>query len=361
MPNVATASGAEPGNLKESAVGEIKRLSILDLRTDGGTQPRAEIDEDVVKDYAEAISRKEPLPPVVAFFDGKDYWLADGFHRHLAHRKAGEVGIRCEVRQGTQRDAILFSCGANHDHGLRRTPADKRRVVRVLLRDEEWGAKSSRWIADAARVSHTFVEKVRRSIGNVANAQDGESIGDFPTARRTKGGRSYPSKRKNRKPRQPKPNGQIITQEESVPVGTVVTAEGEGALGPTLDGIGLEVPEHLDGAAPGAEVAEVAPRAKGPTYPSPSLVKLWPKITSRFEAQVWCWARESPSIKRTIRINRTPENLRNLIEHLRDEADQLEKGLEEALRIDQQQVPPPGSAAAAPGGPAAPKEAPRAS
>ena len=58
------------------------------------------------------------------------------------------------VRAGTRRDAILFAVGANGDHGLRRTNEDKRRSVLVLLRDEEWGAKSDRWIATQAGVSN---------------------------------------------------------------------------------------------------------------------------------------------------------------------------------------------------------------
>jgi hypothetical protein len=248
-------------------VGEIKLLPLSDVRTDGGTQPRAEIDEGVVAEYAEAIAGKQPMPPVVVFFDGTHYWLADGFHRHLAHKKAGEPGIRADVRAGTQRDAVLFSCGANHDHGLRRTPADKRRAVHTLLQDEEWGQRSDRWIADAARVGHHLVAKVRESIGGAPNAPGGESIGNVagstgraPSSTGNVTGSTIGrdgKKRKRparRKPRAPKPNGQVITQEESeqviddwkdVPVGTVVTAKGEGAEDPTLDGIGLEVPEHL--------------------------------------------------------------------------------------------------------------------
>jgi hypothetical protein len=44
----------------------------------------------------------------------------------------------CEIRQGSLRDAILFACGANAVHGLRRTNKDKRRAVRTLLKDPEW-------------------------------------------------------------------------------------------------------------------------------------------------------------------------------------------------------------------------------
>ena len=81
------------------------------------------------------------------FYDGQAYWLADGFHRVRAAQEAGLAGINADVRQGTRRDAVLFSAGANAVHGLRRSNADKRRAVETLLNDEEWRAWSDNEIA----------------------------------------------------------------------------------------------------------------------------------------------------------------------------------------------------------------------
>ncbi|MBX7219625.1 MAG: hypothetical protein K1Y36_06750, partial [Blastocatellia bacterium] len=59
----------------------VERVLYIDqIRIDGGTQPRTEINLDVVADYAETLKQKV-LPSVDVFFDGTDYWLADGFHR----------------------------------------------------------------------------------------------------------------------------------------------------------------------------------------------------------------------------------------------------------------------------------------
>src|SRR5262245_29293756 len=59
-------------------VSTVMKLTSLDqLRLDGGTQPRASIDEALVEEYAEAIEGGAEIPPVVAFFDGNNYWLAD--------------------------------------------------------------------------------------------------------------------------------------------------------------------------------------------------------------------------------------------------------------------------------------------
>lgn len=86
------------------------RLPLAAIRTDGGTQPRAEISDEIVDEYTEAL---EDLPPVTVFYDGTTYWLADGFHRFRAHEKAGRPKIAADVKQGTLRDAVLFSVGAN--------------------------------------------------------------------------------------------------------------------------------------------------------------------------------------------------------------------------------------------------------
>ncbi len=65
-------------------------------------------------------------------------FVADGFHRHLAHQRAGRKTISTITHAGGEREAILHSCKANAAHGLRRTNADNRRAVLKLLNDPEW-------------------------------------------------------------------------------------------------------------------------------------------------------------------------------------------------------------------------------
>ena len=60
------------------------KLKPSQIRQDGGTQPRAEIWQDVVDDYAEQMTAGATFPPIVVFYDGTHYWLADGFHRLAA-------------------------------------------------------------------------------------------------------------------------------------------------------------------------------------------------------------------------------------------------------------------------------------
>jgi hypothetical protein len=161
-------------------VSERKELvPLAEIRRDGGTQSRAALDQDVVAEYAERYTDGRALPPIVVFYDGEAYWLADGFHRCESAERAGKDSLPAEVRQGTKRDAILFSVGANASHGLRRSNADKRRAVEMLLSDDEWRANSDRWIADKCGVSHTFVQKRRPQLATVASSdarhgQDGK-------------------------------------------------------------------------------------------------------------------------------------------------------------------------------------------
>lgn len=109
-------------------------VEIEQIRIDGDTQSRERIDEAAVGEYAEALERGERFPAVEVFFDGKDMWLAGGFHRWHAHRKAGKTKILANVLRGTREEAQWHACAENRTHGLRRTRADIERAVKLALR-----------------------------------------------------------------------------------------------------------------------------------------------------------------------------------------------------------------------------------
>lgn len=169
------------------------KLLVEEIKIDGGTQSRREINNDTVSEYADALRHDAAFPPVTVFFDGADYWLADGFHRLHAHREAGLTSICADVKNGTKREAVLFSVGANASHGLRRTNADKHKAVKTLLNDSEWCAWSDNKIAGACGVSHTFVSQVRAAI--LQPLQDSEDQSRSRTVER--GGKIYQQKTAN--------------------------------------------------------------------------------------------------------------------------------------------------------------------
>jgi len=150
-------------------------VSLDKIRIDGGTQSRAAIDESTVAEYVEAIEGSAKLPPLTVFFDGAEYWLADGFHRFHAFRRLKRRSVAASVTDGTVRDALLYSAGANATHGLRRSNADKRRAVEVLLNDEEWSAWSNHEIARKTNTSPAFVASLKADHTSNVSSMDSEN------------------------------------------------------------------------------------------------------------------------------------------------------------------------------------------
>jgi len=140
-----------------------RRVALADLRTDGGTQVREAMKDATVEEYAAALADGAAFPPVVVFFDGKDHWLADGFHRVAAHEAAGIVDVLAEVREGTREDALWFALSANKRHGLPMSNADKQRAVKLALASRPH--KSDREIAATVGVHHNTVTKARADMG----------------------------------------------------------------------------------------------------------------------------------------------------------------------------------------------------
>lgn len=191
MQSTTSRKQKDKGNNPESRVEDIK---LGDIRKDGGTQPRARLDEETINTYTQCILDGDQFPPVKLFYDGESYWLADGFHRAKAHERAKRKNIKAEVTSGTRRDAILFCVGANSTHGLRRSNADKRRAVETLLNDPEWQQWSNYEIASRSNVSHTYVRQIRNELfGDKEQTETNPSNVTPDSGQRfaTRGGKTY--------------------------------------------------------------------------------------------------------------------------------------------------------------------------
>lgn len=140
-------------------------LLIADIRTDGGTQPRAGIELDVVAEYTD-VYRADPLrmPPVAVTYDGSAYWLTDGFHRLEAAKTASLDSVRAVVEPGTKQDAQWRSYAANATHGLRRTNADKERAIKAALRHANAATLSNSAIAAHLGVTDKTVARYRQEM-----------------------------------------------------------------------------------------------------------------------------------------------------------------------------------------------------
>ncbi|CAB4131256.1 hypothetical protein UFOVP124_70 [uncultured Caudovirales phage] len=147
--------------LKIKRPGRIGPVKLASLILDPDCQPRVTIDPALVAEYRDALNAGAIFDNIEVYTDGKSFWCADGFHRVMAYRSAERAQIPANIHEGTKRDAILHAVGANDQHGLRRSNADKRRAVEMLLNDEEWSQWSSNQIADQCGVSGTFVNHMR--------------------------------------------------------------------------------------------------------------------------------------------------------------------------------------------------------
>lgn len=139
----------------------MKKLNLLNIRTDGGTQPRLELDQNLVKEYAEVMREGVVFPPVEVFHDGSEYWLVDGFHRYFGYKANGLTSIEAIVHTGTLREAQFYAWKANNKHGNRLKPEDIRAILRIMLTDEEYSKWSNNHIAKELDVSSMTVGRVR--------------------------------------------------------------------------------------------------------------------------------------------------------------------------------------------------------
>lgn len=147
---------------------DYKRIKLEDIDVDWDLQPRANgLDQSHVDELADAYrgDRAVEPPTVWRIADGWDetqfvYRLSQGFHRFQAMTRAGLTEAKFLVRHGTADECAIDAACSNRDHGLKRTNADKRRAVEILLK--RLPKESDRAIAERAGVHHDLVASCRR-------------------------------------------------------------------------------------------------------------------------------------------------------------------------------------------------------
>ncbi len=127
--------------------------------------------------------------PIDVFWDGESHWVANGFHRVEAAKRAGLVDVLANIRHGTKDDAYVFSAGANKEYSQKRTPEDIKKSIEMLFALEEWWAKGNAVIGRHVGVDGETVAKFRKK----HSVEHGRII---PDALETVGGKMCPSSRK---------------------------------------------------------------------------------------------------------------------------------------------------------------------
>jgi ParB-like nuclease domain len=164
----------------------------IDRISTEGTQTRAELNQTVIAEYAEAYEQGIELPPIDVYYDDMVYWLADGFHRVRALQQIGRDTVPANVHHGSQREALVSALGANETHGLRRTNADRRQAVMIMLNDPEWSGWANTEIARQCHVSEYLVRTIRSEI----TPSEPEPVKE-KTRQARRGTTTYPMKTEN--------------------------------------------------------------------------------------------------------------------------------------------------------------------
>ena len=187
-----------------------KKIPIAKIQIDEATYPRTKLNDDAVEEYGRIMKAGSKLPPIIVFQQGRSYFLADGLHRLDGAKSFGAKEIEADVRTGSRRDAVKFAVGANDKHGVRRTNADKRRAVEIVLDDEEWRTWADNRIAKLCNVSWDLVKKIRKSY-----LQESEDSGERLVKR---GGKEYLQKKGKRQGKKKilTPVGGIVDMHDSV-------------------------------------------------------------------------------------------------------------------------------------------------
>jgi len=171
----------------------IQRLSLRAITVDPELQSRVETDIEHCRFLSGELEICGELKPILVYFDGKKYWLANGFHRFTVYKKAGRDAINAIIVQGTRRDAMIESCKVNDDASKGKTKEDKEKSVKMLLSDPEWFGRSDKTIGvhcgiggiTVRRYRLEYCQNARLELPETTSRSDGRVV-PYTNSRKTK-------------------------------------------------------------------------------------------------------------------------------------------------------------------------------
>ncbi len=146
------------------APGAVTHLEIASIRRDGGTQVRANLSRNTIREYAVQMEAGDVFPPVTVWYDGSSYWLSDGFQRVAAAEQVGRVSILAEIRRGSLGDARWSSYAANSRHGIRRGKEDILNAIRHALEHSNARMLSHNQIAKHLNIPETTFRRLLKKL-----------------------------------------------------------------------------------------------------------------------------------------------------------------------------------------------------
>jgi ParB-like chromosome segregation protein Spo0J len=159
-----------PGSIEVLPISALKQSDAIQSRTKNCPQTIANYQNELIDGIAN-------FPPIEVFKDGDTYRVVDGIHRLIAAVQAGKVEISCNVRVGTQNDAILYAAGANSAHGLKRTAHDIQNSIDMVRSLDDGIKRSERDIAKIVGVHHSLVNRYFKKLSHCdSSAQEKKSL-----------------------------------------------------------------------------------------------------------------------------------------------------------------------------------------
>lgn len=220
------------------------------IEVDEKKYPRDHVDAEAVEEYAAYMKGGAVFPDIEVYGgSGEFYLLIDGRHRVEAGRALGLGSIWAQVFRGDARQATLRAVEANARHGVRRTHADKRKAVTILLQDQEWSKWNDSEIARHCNVSPELVKTVKAELGIVTSGQENDGA---CVQRIRRNGKEFEQKRKAAAKPLPAHIAAIGKMTAQAHTARAWMPENEPKLAKELDKIGSELHE-LMGKATGAK------------------------------------------------------------------------------------------------------------
>lgn len=145
------------------------RVALDQITIDSGLQCRVTMSRETIDRYRECL---DDLPPVVLVSDGFTYWLAEGFHRFVAHQEEGRKDILAKVVKGTKLLAQEIAIEANGTHGLPRTREDRAKAIQLALQHPKYEKLTDHAIAKLLKVSPKTVTAYRLKEFQAEQEQD---------------------------------------------------------------------------------------------------------------------------------------------------------------------------------------------
>ena len=142
---------------------EVQTVATAKLKFDETYQIRQDLPS--IDDYAEILKASPevwPFPPIEVVRIGRSVKVVQGFTRGRAALATGRETVEVRMIDGGHDEALAIALRANHDHGYRRTNADKHKAV--LRAIGEYPKDSAAKIAKRCNVSTVYARSIRKGL-----------------------------------------------------------------------------------------------------------------------------------------------------------------------------------------------------